>query len=465
MRSFAHFARIVLTFAALMLCAPTRAEVTQLPLPPSLSKSKTFKVTAGGKRIWTEHFRTSMDIATLPEWFTKGMYTAGQQEVHIAEFVTDGPAEVVVTVPKKITRAAVRPVSRKYATRIEGNRVFFTIPGPDKLYIEIDDLPALCLFAVPAPLPAPEASANVKVFKRGVHRPGYIDLKEGDTVYLAPGALVYGGLRANGAKNIHVYGGGILDGGFVHEEMVKLVDSENITIEGITLRNGVGWTNTLVHCKGVHYRGVKVISFGPSGDGINPLNSEDVSISDSFFRCTDDCIAIKAPDYRYPVEHIRIFNNTLVGFAYADGVTIGYETNGPSISDIEVYNCDVILARGGSRVDGHSGFSIVCDGPSRIHDVLFRDLRVEQVEFKLFELIVTNGKLYGEDKPGSIEDVTIRNVSWLKSAPISLQGFSPSNGINTVMFEHCTVGEQPLASTEDPIFRIGPHVHDVTVKP
>src|SRR5690606_17759083 len=112
-------------------------------------------------------------------------------------------------------------------------------------------------------------------------------------------------------------------------------------------------------------------------DGINPAGSQNVRITNCFLRCTDDCIAIKAPDYNHPVKDVFVANNIMIGFAYADGVTIGFETNAESISNVLVRNCDILLARGGSRVDGHSGFSIICDGPAVISNILFEDIRVE----------------------------------------------------------------------------------------
>jgi polygalacturonase len=237
-----------------------------------------------------------------------------------------------------------------------------------------------------------------------------------------------------------------------------------VRFEGITIRNGVGWTNTLVHCSDVTYDGCKVISFGPGGDGIDPLNCRNVTIRDCFLRCTDDCIAIKAPDPRYDTAGIRVADCTCVGFACSDGVTIGFETNAPTVSDIDVRNCDILLARGGSRVDGHSGFSIVCDGPAEISDVRFTDLRVDAVEFKLFELTVTDGTKYGQGPPGRIRGVTLRNITWRPVAPIVLRGCDERHRVSDVVFVNCTVGGRPLADVKRDVIRLGPFVDGVEIR-
>ncbi|PWG68082.1 hypothetical protein DF186_25840, partial [Enterococcus hirae] len=75
-------------------------------------------------------------------------------------------------------------------------------------------------------------------FGPGIHRPGYIELTDDETVYIAAGAIVYGGIRAKNVSNIKVLGRGILDGNYEHRRMVLIEDSRNILFEGITIRNG-----------------------------------------------------------------------------------------------------------------------------------------------------------------------------------------------------------------------------------
>ncbi len=445
-------------------CTEQKPDVICYPAVPELTESDKYSVTVNGHNIWTEKFRTDMDIGGLPDWFTNRSYTSVQQELHFASFSCKGAISVSIEVPDNISRARVRPTSRDIGIKITGNRLTFSLPGPDKLYIEIDDLPPLCFFANPAEseVPSPD-DPNVIFFGAGVHRPGYIYLTENQTVYIAPGAIVYGGIRIDGGRNIKVAGRGILDGGFEFDRMVRVDDSEDVVFEGIMIRNGRGWINTVTNSKNVVFDDIRVVSFGPSGDGINPLGSRNVTISNCFFRCTDDCIAIKSPEEDHVVRDILIENNTMVGFAFSDGVTIGFETRGPSISNVIARNNDILLSRGGSRVDGHSGFSIVCDGPSVISDILFEDIRVEQADEKLFELIITEGQRYGDDLPGTIRNVTVRNVSWFHEGPVSLEGFSENNKIENVIFENCMVENQPLAEVLQRILEIGPFVEGVKI--
>ncbi len=457
---------MVVAVSTVNASAPYDSSSTVIPYPAieGLTASNLYRVAVNDREIWTERFRTSMDISKLPEWFLAS-YTKVPQEIHQASFSGNGRLNVTIRVPHAITKASLHPSSRKLRQHVSGNVLTFSLPGPDKLYIQIDDLPPLFLFANP-----PEhdnispGERGIHYFGPGVHRPGYITVKDSETVYIAAGAIVYGGIRANGASHIRVLGRGILDGGLTFQQMVLVENCKDVLFEGVMIRNGDGWTNTLVNCDGLRYDHVKVLSFGPGGDGIDPLGSRGVVISNCFLRCTDDCIAIKAlsPDHR--VDDVLVINNTMLGFAFSDGVTIGFETNAVSVSNITVRNCDVILARGGSRVEGHSGFSIICDGPAVISNVLFDSIRVEKSELKLFELQITDGTKYGVGPPGHINNITLRNISWAHSGPIILKGWDETHRVQRVTFDKCSIAGRPLRDRNNAAMHIGQFVDDVIVR-
>ncbi len=440
------------------------SKVIVYPAVPGLIASDLYSVEANGEKIWTEKFKTNMDISKLPDWFIEP-YTKVQQEIHQASFSCKGGVKISIKIPDSIKNVSIHPVSRGIKPEIKGDDITFTIPGPDKLYIQINDLPPLFIFANPVENEkiSPD-DPGVHYFGPGVHKPGFITLRNNETVYLAPGAIVYGGIRADSVNNIRVIGRGILDGDFKFNQMVLVKNCKNVLFDGVMIRNGDGWTNTLMNCDHLKYNDVKVISFGPGGDGIDPLNSRKITISNCFFRCTDDCIAIKAPALNQNVKDILVENNTMIGFAFSDGITIGFETNTTTVSNITVRNCDVILARGGSRVDGHSGFSIICDGPSLIKDVLYDNIRVEKSEIKLFELNVTDGTKYGVDPPGHIKNIKLKNISWAHAGPIVLKGFDANHRVQNVTFENCTVEGKPLRDIQNKIIQKGNFVDDIIVK-
>jgi hypothetical protein len=442
-------------------------EVTVVPYPaiPGLETSDLYNVTVNGQPVWTEKFRTQMDLDSLPDWFVSEPYTQVRQEIHFTSLSGDKNMLVHVEVSEPVSRVSIRPVSRNIRPEIHGKAFEFTLTGPDKLYIEVNDLAPLCLFISPPEKEVPgENDPGVRYFGPGIHRPGLMTLNNDETVYIAGGAIVYGGIRVNGTSGIRVLGRGILDGGFEYPRMVLIKNGDRIEVRGIVIRNGRSWTNTVINCTNVTYEDVKVISFGPGGDGINPLGSRHFIINDCFLRCTDDCIAIKSPDTTQVVRDVQVTNNTMIGYAFSDGITIGFETNGPVIEDVTVRNCDILMARGGSRVDGHSAFSVICDGPSTIRNILFEDIRVEHPVLKLFELNITDGTKYGVNPPGHIQDIHLKNISWEQTGPVILKGFDKDHLVQHVLFENCTIEGKPLESPDNAYFQINDYASDVSVR-
>ena len=459
---------LILLLAAASACARPpasgNAEVIAYPAVPGLSSSDLFQVRVNDQEVWTEKFRTHMDIGAFPEWFVEP-YTSVQQEVHQASFAGTGTLDISVRVRDPIRSASIHPLSSGIKPHVSGNVLTFSLLRLGPTVVQIDNLPPLFLFAnAKEDEPVSSTAPGVHYFGPGIHRAGYITLKDSETVYIAAGAVVYGGIRANGAHHIRILGSGILDGDSKFSQMVLIENSNDVLFQGLMIRNGDGWTNTLRSCEDVTYLNVKVLSFGPAGDGIDPLGSKNVRIQDCFMRCTDDCIAIKAPDLGHDVRDVIIQGCTMIGFAFSDGVTIGFETDADSICNVTVRDCDVLLSRGGSRVEGHSGFSIICDGPADIRDVLYDNIRVEKAEVKLFELNITDGTKYGSGPPGHIENVVLRNISWAQEGPIPLTGFSESHKIKGVTFENCTVAGRPLRDLKSKLLHIGSFVEDVVIK-
>jgi hypothetical protein len=169
-------------------------------------------------------------------------------------------------------------------------------------------------------------------------------------------------------------------------------------------------------------------------------------------------------DPNHPVEQILVENSIMIGYAYADGVTIGFETNAEYVRDVTVRNCDILLARGGSRVDGHSGFSIICDGPARISNILFEDIRVEKSELKLFELHITDGTKYGYGPPGHINDITLRNIDWLHEGKIVIYGYDDNHLVQNVQFENCRVAGIPLDMIQEDVMQLNDYVKNISIE-
>lgn len=127
-------------------------------------------------------------------------------------------------------------------------------------------------------------------------------------------------------------------------QLVNLVNSENIIIEGVTMLNSPFWVMHPMFSKNITVRGVKVYNEGPNGDGCDPESCENVLIENCVFDTGDDCIAIKSGrngdgrrDGR-PSKNIIIRNCKM-----ADGhggVVLGSEISG-GVENVFAENCEM----------------------------------------------------------------------------------------------------------------------------
>lgn len=449
----------IICLICLVFVPVVSAKVVTYPAPPGLITSMDFTVKANGTPIWVER------IGSKLQSFNYSLYSGREMEdLNVANFSFSDRVTIKITASSDIKSFLIRPKSRNISAKVKGRDLIFTINSPQKLYIEINNLPHLAVFAnSPEVDPPKPGDPGVVYFGPGIHNPGQITLESNRTIYIAGGALVNANVRGASLKNVRITGRGILQGN------VRITGTNNLNVDGIFIRNTKGWTNTLTDCHNSSYRNVKVFGYEAiySVDGINPVSCTNFTIDDCFMRCRDDCVAIKSMNNKLKVDSIYVTNNVMVGWACSDGVTIGFELNGSPVQNVFVKNCDILYARGGGGTGGHSGFSIVCDGPAWVQNIHYEDIRVEeQVEFKNLELIVTNGTIYGEDPPGHIKGIYLKNISWENTGkPFILSGFSSDNLVEDITFDHCKVGEKILSSISDADFRINQFVRNIIFKP
>lgn len=433
----------------------TSAEIVAYPAPPGLKTSPDFTVKVNNVPVWVERIGSKLDTLKYKLYSGRVM-----EDLNVANFSCSGKLEIRITASEKIDSFIIRPKSRGIRANVNGYEITFTITGPQKLYLEINNLPHLAIFANPPEVnPPKQGDQEVVYFGAGSYSPGQINLQSNQTIYIEAGAIVYANIRGTNLRNVKITGRGILQGN------IRISGTYNLEVNGIFIRNTSGWTNTLTNCHNCIYHDVKVFGYEAiySVDGINPVSCTNFTIDDCFMRCRDDCVAIKSINVNLRVDSIFVTNNVMVGWACSDGVTIGFELNGSPVQNVLVKNCDILYARSGGGTGGHSGFSIVCDGPAWIQNIRYEDIRVEeQVEFKNLEFIVTNGTLYGNDPPGHIKGVYLKNIQWENTGkPFILSGFSPDNLVEDITFDNCKVGGKVLSGVGDADFRVNSLVKNI----
>jgi hypothetical protein len=450
---------IIVIIMSLVLIHNITAQIIVYPTPPGLKTSPDFTVIADSEQVWVERAGSKLQAFDYSLYGTRDM-----EDLNVASFSCSGPVKIVIKANENIVTYKIRPKSRNIKAEISGSKLIFVIDTPQKLYVEINNLPHLAIFANPLEVnPHKKGDPGVIYYGPGEHNPGRIDLVSNMTIYIAGGAVVNAEIFGRNIRNVNIEGRGIIQG------KIEITRASDVHINGVFIRNTKGWTNTLTDCHNCSYTNVKVFSYEAiySVDGINPVSCTNFTIDDCFMRCRDDCVAIKSGDPKLRVDSVYVSNCVMVGWACSDGVTIGYELNGGPVRNIFIKNCDILYARGDGRTQGHSAFSIVCDGPAVVQNINFEDIRVENdVEFKNLEFIVTDGTLYGTDPPGHIKGVFLKNIQWEnKTKPFIIRGYSPDNMVEDIVFENCTVGGKILRNINDSDIRINSFARNIQFRP
>lgn len=156
-------------------------------------------------------------------------------------------------------------------------------------------------------------------------------------------------------------------------QLVNLVNSENILIEGVTMLNSPFWVMHPLFSKNITVRGVKVYNEGPNGDGCDPESCEDVLIENCIFHTGDDCIAIKSG-------------------RNADGRRDGRPSKN-------------IIVRGCTMEDGHGGVVIGSEISAGCRNVFVENCKMDSPKLDRVLRIKTNSC-----RGGITENVYFRNV-------------------------------------------------------
>lgn len=114
--------------------------------------------------------------------------------------------------------------------------------------------------------------------------------------------------------------------------MIEFYESDNVLVEGVTVKDSPMWHIHPVLSTNVTVEGTTISGHGPNGDGINPESSSNVLIRDNDISTGDDGIAIKSGKnndgrrVNVPSKNIRIEDNR---FKEGHGaITIGSEMSG-----------------------------------------------------------------------------------------------------------------------------------------
>lgn len=420
-----------------------------------------------------------------------------------AAFETDGAVNIEIECTHDVKWVDVRPLSAGIKPQIKNGKIVFTIPAPGNYSIEINgklDFP-LFIFANPKEIKPVRTNPNVIYFEAGkIHKPGVIQPKSNQQVYIEGGAIVIGAITATGVENVKVSGYGILDGslnnphasnikpmfpvddGYTvtsrYQRFVEFMDSKNITIEGLILTNSSTWQVVPINCENVIIKGLKLVSDNPSDDGIDVVRSRKVRISDCFVRVKDDCVAVKA-HLNYPesviVDDVLVEKCVFWNAAWGNGLEIGFELQSAEVKNVIFRDCDIIHVESGAVFSIHNGDN------ATVKNILFENIRVEDASQKLFDLAIfratyskdgsrdseynrrnymngawdgvlkvdEKGKAYHAQYRGKIENIHFKDIFVEGRFPFSIiAGYDETHNISNVTFTNIIVNGKKINSLE-----------------
>jgi hypothetical protein len=203
-------------------------------------------------------------------------------------------------------RLGLRPIK-------QGATIRFKLAGPAKLSISrpgdfLNRAAMLFLFAGTPPPPLPR-DPKIRVYQPGVYRES-LNPKSGDTIYLAPGAYIFGSLNLFNVQNVKILGRGTIvhdgpqdpnsDEGWMQKpdwHCVGAVNARNVEINGLTcIVRSRTWSIQMKDSGGFIYDDLRVIGGNPGNanqDGMDWLGSGDTIVRNSFLRTSDDVFAMQ----------------------------------------------------------------------------------------------------------------------------------------------------------------------------
>ena len=408
-----------------------------------------------------------------------------------------GDAEVSIDCGTEVQTAVVRPSARGIVTKIDGHRIAFSLKKPGPVVVEINDKHHV-LHLFPSAMRTAKvdpARPGLRYFGPGIHRPGIIRPKSGESVYIDAGAVVYGGILCEDVCDVTISGRGILDAGVLERgntntpslNNLRLVRSRNIKVDGIILRDSNNFGCDMRTCENVTVSNLSLIGFWRyNSDGIDACNCKNILVQNCFVRSFDDSLVVKGlwPQREHPTDNIR-FEGCVVWCDWGSGMEIGASTAGAEMKNIVFENCDIIDTKGKAISISHSG-------NAWLHDVRYENIRIELGDAydgpriqkdknerfvpkkddpfypSLLGLGIRKTIYIDNDERRRASDIAFKNihVRCARTPSSSISGFDEEHGFKGVLIENLRFNDQPpVENAAQMKLRIGKFVDGVQIVP
>ena len=462
-------------------------------------------------------------------------------DVCFIHFAMAGTVKIEITVNEPIKTWRIGPVKYGIQPAVLHNKMTFTLGKPCKLIVLINEgagnhhlgLDGLCILAdqpeSAPPLPGDPDVVNIMAynvdstgtllvtdqiqkafddhngrdkiiyFPPGIYKSGMLHIRDKQSLYLAPGAVLMGSsdythypqIPGEGnenekyligswrSDNIKIFGRGIINGNGTALRIqdpagadfkthnIQFQGSRNVTIEGIISLDAGSWSIEPIYCDSVLIRDVKVMSdlryYGSklNTDGINMNKCRYVEVEDCLIWSGDDAVSPKQ-DRTYgsifPLRDVNghIYKNITI-YTRKAAIKIGNETLGPNKEFHDM------LFQGFNIVYADRAMNIWSEGGALINQITFKDFFIEKIstEYKQSHI-----HCWINDKGNSIRNLNFINIHASEPAPkgSSFIGDNLDRSIHgkkvqyyDIIFSNYTIDGEPVLSLDDPNARFNLH--------
>ena len=206
------------------------------------------------------------------------------------------------------------------------------------------------------------------------------------------------------------------------QQVPRLIETDvtdDFTLYRITLKNSANFHVAFHRGDGFTVWGVKINTpkNARNTDGIDPAQSKNVTITQSYISTGDDNVAIKAGDG--PTTNVSITHNH---FYYGHGMSIGSETNG-GVSAIRVEDLSL---------DGPDNAIRIKSNPTRgglVEDVVYDDVCIRNSKNPILLDTAYSFPGKGVNELPVYQNITLRNVRIAGGGKIQFNGFDKTHRI------------------------------------
>ena len=319
--------------------------------PKGEPKSPDFELNVNGNPVFVYQARVSK-YPVNQIWPGHQRPVEQTEMASFAYFNISKEVVVRITSEKEIQSIDIRPKEFGIKPKVEGKTIEFKLLKPMQFVVEVNGYHhALHIFANPPETTTIDKSdPNVHYFGPGVHEAGIINVKSNETVYIDEGAVVYGMIKGENARNVTIAGRGILDASkFKRGEVPAMIALKQVThssVSGIILRDSPLWTIIPTNCDSLVFNNLKLIGhWRYNSDGLDIVNCRNIQFKNTFIRTFDDNIVVRGTRKAY-LEPYKIIENISIDSCvlwndWGRAIEIGASIVADTIRNITFSNCQI----------------------------------------------------------------------------------------------------------------------------